>query len=156
MAANSIIVTRDFRERIEVTEPTSEDLFDDRLGIYSRDNTYTMESYRAYLKWANLVAQSLPSLDVRAKTEGADYMLSLGFVPLVMAPYFWGDKAHAMILPHVPKELPYYPRPVIPFARRMRRWDFPDIWVSKLDVARLCGKKPELIRTEEALQVCGL
>ena len=88
--------------------------------------------------------------------EEGTYMLRLGFIPLIMAPSFWGDKAHTMILPHIPKEFPYYPRPAVSFLNSRYRSDYPDIWVSKLDAAKLIGCKPELVTVKGVLEKCGL
>lgn len=148
-------IFEDFRQVVSVPEPSPE-WYDDRLGVFSINNTYTIDTYRRYISLLNALVSMGNNLPQRIRVDGADYMLKMGFLPLVMAPYFWHDRAHAMILPHIPKELPYYPRPAVTFTPRHNNWQYPDIWVSKLDVARLCGKRPELVRTEEALQLCGL
>ena len=149
MAELKAIISMDFRSVLSDTVPSQHDVLDTRNYIFARNPTYTKESYLGYLNIVKQMAMR-PSY-----TEGA-YMLRLGFIPLIMAPSFWGDKAHTMILPHIPKDLPYYPRPAVSFLNSRYRSDYPDIWVSKLDAAKLIGCKPELVTVKGVLDKCGL
>ena len=149
MAAPNAFITLDFQKKLETSVPTSEDVLDTRNFIYARQPTFTMEAYLGYLNFVKSLAMS-------ATSDNSNYMLRLGFVPLVMPPSFWGDRAHTMILPHIPKSLPYYPRPATSFLNFRYHSDYPDIWVSKLDAAKLCGCKPELVTVKGVLKKCGL
>lgn len=149
MAELRAFITMDFKTKLPDTIPAQSDMLDMRNYIYARNPTYTKESYLGYL---NIVKQ----LAMSQTYEEGTYMLRLGFIPLIMAPSFWGDKAHTMILPHIPKEFPYYPRPAVSFLNSWYRSDYPDIWVSKLDAAKLIGCKPELVTVKGVLEKCGL
>lgn len=149
MADVKAFITRDFQEVLPVSVPSSEDALDTRNFIYARNPTYTLESYLGYLN-------VIKSLAMDPVSQGHDYMLKLGFIPLIMPPSFWGDRVHTMILPHIPKALPYYPRSAISFLNFRYHSDYPDIWVSKLDAAKLCECKPELVTVRGVLKRCGL
>ncbi len=149
MADLKAFITLDFQKQIPASLPTREDVLDTRNFIYARNPTFTKESYLGYLNFVK-------SLAMTAASDANNYMLRLGFIPLVMPPSFWGDRAHTMILPHIPKSLPYYPRPATSFLNSRYHSDYPDIWVSKLDAAKLCGCKPELVTVKGVLEKCGL
>lgn len=149
MADLKAFITNDFQEVLPDKIPGDNDVLDTRNYLYARNPTYTLESYLGYLMSIKALAMSPP-------VKGVDYMLELGFIPLIMPPSFWGDRAHTMILPHIPKSLPYFPRPAISFLNFRYHSDYPDIWVSKLDAAELCGCKPELVTVKEVLKRCGL
>lgn len=149
MATAKPYITLDFQKHLPDAVLTSEDTLDKRNFIYARNHTFTKESYLGYLNQVKTLAMS-------ATSDDSTYMLRLGFIPLVMPPSFWGDRAHTMILPRLPKSLPYYPRPAISFLNFRYHSDYPDIWVSKLDAAELCGCKPELVTVKGVLEKCGL
>lgn len=149
MAKLKPIVTQDFQRILSDEVPLPQDKLDMRNFIYARDATFTIKSYIGYLNTIKPIAMN---------SEVGDYMLRLGFIPLIMPPSFWEDKAHTMILPKLPKSLPYHPRPAVSFLATnfSFRSDYPDIWVSKLDAAELCGCKPELVTVRGVLEKCGL
>lgn len=144
--ATKAFLTLDCGEVIQ-EEPTSTDILDTRNYIYVRNPTYTIESYLRYLN-------TVKPLAMMASFQ--DYMLQLGYIPIVMPPSFWGDRLHNMILPHLPKELPRYPRPATSFLNFKYHSDFPDIWVSKLDAAEFLNCAPQNVRVREVLRKCGL
>ena len=141
-------ITQNFQSVIPNAVPTSEDHFDMRNLIYSRGSTFTLDAYLNYLKISKEIAMD-------AAPERS-YMLWLGFIPLIMPPSFWGDKAHALIMPVLPKTLHFYPWPASSFRGIRYTSDYPDIWVSKLDAAELCNCKPENVTVEGVLHRCGL
>lgn len=149
MKVNEPVYTLDFQKELEMFVPEYNDRVDMRNLIYVRGATLTKEAYYGYTEYLKKMAMSSPF-------DNTTYMLRLGFIPLVMAPSFWGERAHEMILPIIPKSLPYYPRPSVGFRNPYFRSDFPDIWVSKLDAAKLCGCRPEQVTVKGVLEKCGL
>lgn len=148
------IITDDFGAIIEGAIPEAQDILDTRHAVYARKPTYTIDSYLRYIQFCKLLVMSSGG-DPLAK--GSDYMLLLGYVPVVMPPSFWDDKAHRMILPALyANKLEVVPRPAISFTHPYYRADFSDYWVSKLDAARLCNCKPEYVTVEGVLRRCGL
>lgn len=149
MANVRILYTRDFQEELDILAPAENDILDTRNYIYARDPTLSLQAYLGYLNIIKRIA-------IREAVNGRDAMLRLGFIPLVMAPSFWGDYAHKLILPHIPRSLPYYPRPAISFRSYKYQNDYPDIWVSKLDVAKEWGCRPEEVTVKGVLEKCNI
>lgn len=143
-------LTDNFIRVLSETTPVPDlDILDSRHCIYARNCDYSLASYLGYLDISKKFA-------FRAGTRDSDYMLNLGFIPLVMPPSFWGDRAHDMILPKVQGILPCYPRPAMSFLHPHYRADLWDFWVSKMDAAELCQCNPDQVTTKEVLRRCGL
>lgn len=138
------VVTLDFKQILENEEVKSGDILDLRHEIWVRNPTFSLESYIAYLDIVKEYAMVCKN----------DYMLQLGFIPLIMPPSFMGEIVHRDVLPRLPRELPRYPREATSFINPRYRYTYPDIWVSKLDVAKLCGCKIEDATVKEVLYWC--
>lgn len=139
------IVTHDFGKVLPEAEPQKGDYVDERNLIVVRDPSFSIDSYIAYLELIKEYAMN--SIN--------NQMLQLGFIPIVMPPSFMGEVVHLAILPYLPKDLPTYPREAIGFRNPRFHYVYPDIWVSKLDIAKLFGCKIENVTVREVLNRCG-
>ena len=148
------LITNDFRGMVDSEEVLASDKLDARTGIFVRSPTYTIDSYIRYVDVLKRVILT-PNTGLLLYTRNVLCLLELGFIPLVMPPSFWGDAAHMMILKKLPKELPYYTRQAFSLVTYGQIADYPDIWVSKMDVARLFGVRPESVTVKGVLEYVG-
>lgn len=139
------IVTHDFGKILTDAEPQLGDKIDERNLIAVREPSYTIDSYLAYLDL--IKGYAMNSMN--------NQMLQLGFIPIVMPPSFMGEVVHQAILPYMPKDLPTYPREAIGFRNPRFHYVYPDIWVSKLDVAKILGCKIEDVTVREVIRLVG-
>lgn len=138
----AFLVTSNFKTEID-EKPTFDSgfLLDERHLIYSKDNTLDIVQYLNYIDLVRGIAQ-------RSKKEG---LLTLGFLPLIMPPSFFKDKLHRMIIPKL--KIQYFPVKSQSFLGTNYAADFPDIWVSKLDAAKIVGKQPVAVTVRDVLGV---
>ena len=118
-------------------------LLDTRHYIYSKHNTFDVAQYLNYL---NIL---------RPYVHSSNYtgMLELGFLPVVMPPSFFEDRLHKLVLPKLTeKGIPFYQRRPISFLGNSYTSDYPDIWVSKMDMAEILNQPPHTILTKTVLE----
>lgn len=121
-------------------------LMDDRHNIYSFDNTLDLPMYYNYLETIKALAQE-------SNVGRLKYLLDLGYMPVVMSPFFMFDSLHSQIIPALEKHnIPYKKMQASSFIKDWYTNDNPDIWVSKLDCASFLNKRPEQIRVKDLLE----
>lgn len=149
MSEQKLVITDNFQRILPGDERHIGDVMDRRHAIYARNSHFTIDAYLGYLRCIKPLAMHQCAL-------GRDYMLRLGFIPIILPPSVWGEQVHAAILPAVQNKLPVYPRPAVSFISRWYTSAIPDYWASKLEAAELLGCKPEEVRVEGVLRKCGL
>jgi hypothetical protein len=123
-----------------------EGLYDDRNAMMCYKNTFDMVMYLNYLDMCKQLSQTY-------NAGRFHYMLDLGFVPVVMSPFFMGDNFHQLLIPKMEqKNIPYRKLPATSFVNDWYKNSNPDVWVSKLEVAPILGKSPESIRVKNILE----
>lgn len=137
------VITDNFLSIIENADLRSTDMEDRRFCIYARNAVFDVEAYLGYLRYAEKFAMA-----ARVSVP----MLELGFIPIIMPPSFWGRQVHDIILPLLPKELPYFFVKTTNFTNWAYDGGYDDVWVSKMDAAKLLGIAPEYVTSEEVIR----
>jgi hypothetical protein len=137
----SLLVTNNFKEIIEDAVDFKGADFDVRHNMFSLNSSRDIIQYLNYLGMVKEIAAT-------SKYAG---ILELGFMPLIMPPSFFGDALHRAILPNL--KIDYYTLRARSLAGNNYVSDFPDIWVHKLDAAKLVSKAPYAITVKDVLEV---
>ena len=116
-------------------------LLDSRNNIFTLNNTFDKVMYFNYLKTINELAQE-------SRRGKYSCLLDLGYIPILMSPDFmkdsWEQQFTRALEAH---KLPYKKLPASSFARDDYTSNFPDIWISKMDGAKLLNTEPSKIRS---------
>ena len=117
-------------------------LYDRRCNFVSTMNDFS--NWKWYYNYLNhLFILSCRKLDARPS-----YLLDLGYIPLIMFPTCCADKSIPLVQILDSKHIPYIRQPAMSFLNKYWDPDQLDVWVSKMEMAKLFDLEPNLIRSE--------
>lgn len=121
-------------------------MLDDRHNIFSVDNDMDVEGYYNYIFEINKLAQKYG----KSKYQ---YMLELGYMPVIMPPFPYGTILHERFLPRLEHfKVPYEALQASSFTKVQYSNVQPDIWVSKMEAAKLLKMKPTDVTVKTFLE----
>lgn len=122
-------------------------LIDDRHGMYICNSSMDIVEYLNYVDSIRTIAQT-------HKVGKYRYMLDLGYIPVCMAPVYLVDFVYSVVVPKLTEQsIPFIHLPASSFSQPNYSGPRPDVWVSKMDVYKVCGCKPENVTVKRLLEV---
>lgn len=121
-------------------------LYDKRCNFVSTMNDFS--NWNWYFNYLNhLFVLSNHKLDARPS-----YLLDLGYIPLLMFPTCCADKSQPLIEILDSEAIPYIKMPALSFLTNYWDPDQLDVWVSKMDMAKLLNCEPDQVRSEKVFK----
>lgn len=125
----------------------NEGLVDDRHDIFCTNIEVTVDSYLEYLKSVRIIEQE-------SKVKGKYYyLLELGYMPVVMPPFYYKESMHEIIIPKLKENnIPMLTLPASSLTKPVYSNPTQDVWVSKMDVYQMLKCKPEEVTVKKLLE----
>jgi hypothetical protein len=141
----SIIYTDNFKKIIEAEEVIwDKAALDVRHNMVSANCTVDLDAYLNYM-------ERVKEFAIESKYSD---LLSLGFLPLVMPPSFFGGYVHELVEPKL--TIRAYHHYAFSFRGNRYTSDYADIWVHKSDAAEIVDKPLHAITVRDVVRAIGL
>jgi hypothetical protein len=116
--------------------------YDTRHCVSCCNSTDDIKNYINYLKLTQYFA-----FTAKKKT-----LLYAGFIPAIFPPSFAGSAFHEKFeakLMSLMSKVNCYRLPAVSFRENFYKSEYPDVWVSRMDLADILQKKPHEIRIQD-------